>query len=129
MNDTLTLLYVEDEANIREEMVEILALDFEHIHVAKNGQEGLAMFQEFHPDIVISDIQMPLMDGITMAQNILSLDNKAKIILTTAFNEHDYLQKAQEAGVKSYINKPVNISELFEQIEALTTLKDDEGIS
>ena len=79
MNDALTLLYVEDEANIREEMVEILELDFEHIHVAKNGQEGLAMFQEFHPDIVISDIQMPLMDGITMAQNILSLDNTAKI--------------------------------------------------
>ncbi len=129
MNEALTLLYVEDEANIREEMVEILELDFEHIYVAKNGQEGLAMFQEFHPDIVISDIQMPLMDGITMAQNILALDNKAKIILTTAFNEHGYLQKAQEAGVKRYINKPVNISELFEQIEALAALKDDEGIS
>lgn len=129
MNDALTLLYVEDEASIREEMIEILELDFEDIHVAKNGQEGLEMFQKFHPDIVISDIQMPLMDGITMSQKILSIDSNAKIILTTAFNEQGFLDKATEAGIKSYINKPVNVSELFETIESLIALTNDEGRS
>lgn len=129
MNDALTLLYVEDEASIREEMIEILELDFENIHVAKNGQEGLEMFQQFLPDIVISDIQMPLMDGITMSQKILSIDSKAKIILTTAFNEQGFLDKAKEAGIKSYINKPVNVSELFETIESLIALTNDEGRS
>lgn len=123
MNDDLVLLYVEDEASIREEMIDILELDFEHIHVATNGQEGLEMFQKFHPDLIISDIQMPLMDGITMSQEILSIDPEAKIILTTAFNEQGYLEKAKEAGIKGYVNKPLNINELFEQIEAVLASK------
>ena len=118
MNENLTLLYVEDEASIREEMIEILELDFDNFHVATNGQEGLQMYQEFQPDIVISDIQMPLMDGISMSKEILSIDANAKIILTTAFNEQGYLEQAKEIGVNAYVNKPVNINELFEKIEA-----------
>ena len=123
MNNSLILLYIEDDTSIREEMMDILELDFEHIYVAKNGQEGLEMFQKFHPDIIISDIQMPLMDGIRMSQEILSIDPDAKIILTTAFNEQNYLNKAKEIGIKAYINKPVNINELFKKIEALTAPK------
>ena len=119
MTENLILLYVEDDVSIREEMTEILELDFEHFHVASNGQEGLQMYQEFHPDIVISDIQMPLMDGISMSKEILSIDANAKIILTTAFNEEGYLEKAKEIGVIDYVNKPVNINELFEKIEAI----------
>jgi len=119
MNPNLILLYVEDEKNIREEMVEILSLDFDTIHIAKNGQEGLDMFQDYHPDLVISDIQMPLMDGLSMSQKILALDDKAKIILTTAFNEEGYLKKSKDIGIVSYVKKPVNISELFETIEAV----------
>ena len=116
MNDNIILLYVEDEESIREEMVDILSLDFKNIHIAKNGQEGLNMFQTFHPDLVISDIQMPIMDGITMSQKILEINNEAKIILTTAFNEKDYLEQATKIGVESYINKPIDINELFEKL-------------
>jgi len=125
MNDELILLYVEDEASIREEMIDILELDFDHIHVATNGQEGLDMFKKFRPDVIISDIQMPLMDGISMSKEILSIDPDANIILTTAFNEQGYLEEAKETGVKSYVNKPVNINELFEKIEAVVASKKD----
>ncbi len=118
MTENLILLYVEDDASIREEMTEILELDFEHFHVAKNGQEGLEMYKEFHPDIIISDIQMPIMDGISMSKEILTIDANAKIILTTAFNEQGYLEKAKEIGVLNYVNKPVDINELFEKVEA-----------
>lgn len=118
MTDKLTLLYVEDDASIREEMIEILELDFEIFHVATNGEEGLQMYKEFHPDIVISDIQMPIMDGITMSKEILSIDANAKIVLTTAFNEKGYLKEAKVIGVLDYVNKPVDINELFEKIEA-----------
>lgn len=118
MTDKLILLYVEDDTSIREEMIEIFELDFEYFHVATNGQEGLQMYKEFHPDIVISDIQMPLMDGISMSKEILSIDVNAKIILTTAFNEQGYIEKAKEIGVTDYVNKPVNINELFEKIDA-----------
>ncbi len=123
MTDNLTLLYVEDDASIREEMIEILELDFDDFHVAVNGQEGLQMYQEFNPDLVISDIQMPVMDGIRMSKEILSIDPDAKIILTTAFNEQGYLEEAKSIGVMHYVNKPVNINELFENIEAVIALQ------
>jgi len=119
MNNDVTLLYVEDEASIREEMLDILSLDFGNIHVAQNGQEGLQMFQEFYPDIVISDIQMPMMDGIAMSKSILAVEPDAKIILTTAFNEQVHLEEAEKIGIKSYLNKPVDINILFETIKAL----------
>ena len=123
MKNKAILLYIEDEESIREEMIEILELDFPQIHVAKNGEEGFEMYQQFHPDIIISDIQMPLMDGITLSKKILSLDSNAKIILTTAFNEKGYLDRAKKIGVKSYISKPININELFEKIDAVLALK------
>ena len=119
MNDNLTLLYVEDEQSIREEMLEILELDFDSIYVAKNGQEGLEIFKEKRPDLIISDIQMPIMDGISMSKEILSIDDKAKIILTTAFNEQGFLDESKKIGIMGYVNKPVNISELFKTIESI----------
>lgn len=119
------VLYVEDDANIREEMIEILELDFEYLHVATNGEEGLQMYKDAHPDIIISDIQMPIMDGISMSKEILSINKNAKIILTTAFNEQGYLEEAKKLGVEGYVNKPVNINELFEKIEAaIASLKE-----
>ena len=121
MDNQLKILYVEDEENIREEMLEILQLDYDDIQVATNGQEGLAMYKEFHPDLIISDIQMPIMDGTHMSKEILSIDADAKIILITAFNEKAYLEEAKRIGVKSYINKPVNIKEFFEKIEEIFT--------
>ena len=117
MNSKLKILYVEDDVNIREEMIEILQLDYEDIHVATNGEEGLDMYKEFHPDLIISDIQMPIMDGIHMSKDILEIDANAKIILITAFNEKAYLEEAKWLGVKCYINKPVNIKELFDKIK------------
>lgn len=118
MTENLTLLYVEDDVSIREEMIEILELDFENFHIATNGEEGLQIYKAVQPDIVISDIQMPIMDGISMSKEILAIDPNAKIILTTAFNEQGYLEKAKEIGVINYVNKPVDINELFEKLEA-----------
>ena len=119
MYDKLKLLYVEDEQTIRDEMVEILGLDFEHIYTAKNGKEGLQVYHEIKPDLVITDIQIPVMDGISMSEEILATDPDVKIILTTAFNEDGYLDKAREIGITNYINKPVNLSELFNSIESI----------
>ncbi|PHR55024.1 MAG: hypothetical protein COA44_11770 [Arcobacter sp.] len=121
MNKKVTILYVEDEESIREEMIEILELDFNTIYVAKNGQEGLELYQEHNPSIIISDIQMPLMDGITMSKKILELNKNAKIILTTAFNEKGYLDEATSIGIIDYIKKPIDINELFKKIEAVST--------
>jgi len=60
------------------------------------------------------------MDGVCMSREILSMDKNAKIILITAFNEKSYLEETEAIGVKSYLNKPVNIDELFQKIEELS---------
>jgi len=121
MNDQSVLLYVEDEEHIREEMLEILELDFDKVYTAKNGQEGLEIYKKCEPDLVISDIQMPVMDGLTLSKEILSIKPDAKIILTSAFNEHSYREQIKEMGITAYISKPVNIHELFEQVNLALT--------
>jgi len=123
MNKEPLILYVEDEKDIRHEMSEILSLDFKNIIIAENGQDGLKMYQEHNPDLIITDVQMPYMNGIDMSKSILEINRDAKIIVMTAFNESDYITSAKEAGIKSYINKPVNINELFDSIHMLLALK------
>lgn len=120
MNQELAILYVEDEESIREEMVEILELDFENIFVAKNGQEGFEMYTKYLPDLIITDIQMPLIDGITMSKKILSQNPEAKIIMITAFNEDSFMNEAKSIGIQEYVNKPIDINKLFESIDRCT---------
>lgn len=124
----IKILYVEDEESIRDELVEILELDFENIIVANNGEEGLALYEIHHPDLVISDIQMPKMDGLKMCKEILNINKDAKIILTTAFNEGRFIQEADALKINAYITKPIDIKQLYAAIEtALThTQKDRE---
>lgn len=117
MDNDIKILYVEDEAAIRDEMTEILELDIGYLYVAKNGQEGLEMYKQYRPDIIISDVQMPVMDGITMCEEIRKIDPSAEIILTTAFNEKSFIEKAKEAGIERFVSKPVSIIKLFEHIE------------
>lgn len=117
MNKEKILLYVEDEASIREEMIEILELRFENILVAKNGQDGLEIYKKQNPDLVISDVQMPIMNGIEMSKEIKFLNPQAKIILTTAFNEPSFVSTSNEIGIDEYVSKPVEITKLFKAIE------------
>ena len=117
----ISLLYVEDDLHTREELSSILSYHIDDLHVAENGEEGLKLFQEKKPDLVLTDIKMPLLDGIAMSKKIRELDSNAKIILLTAFNEPDYLVEAIKINIDSYITKPVNIEELLENIEKLTT--------
>ena len=75
------------------------------------------MYKKYKPNLVISDIQIPLMDGIRMSKEIVTLNSDAKIILITAFNEKSFVDDAKEIGIQEYVNKPVKINKLFESIE------------
>lgn len=116
----ISLLYVEDDIHTREELSSILSYHIDNIYVAENGEKGLKLFEEKKPDLVITDIKMPLLDGIAMSKKIREFDSNAKIILLTAFNEPNYLVEAIKMHIDSYITKPVNIQELLENIEKLT---------
>lgn len=117
----IKILYVEDEESIRDELLEILELDFDNIIVASNGEEGLALYEIHHPDLVISDIQMPKMDGLQMCKEVLNINKDAKIILTTAFNEGRFIQEADALKISAYITKPIDIKQLYAAIETTLT--------
>ncbi|MBV6340627.1 response regulator transcription factor [Candidatus Magnetobacterium casense] len=100
-----SLLYVEDEDNVREGLVRFLQRRFKTVYVGRDGQEGLEQFKSHRPDIVITDIQMPVMDGLEMLSAIKEISTSTPVIITTAFNEIPYLMKAIELHVDSYIKK------------------------
>lgn len=116
----LTLLYVEDESSTREHLMFYLEDNFKHIIVATNGEEGLELFKKniSSIDMIISDIQMPKMDGLKMIYEIKKSNQKIPCILTTAYNDSEYLLEAIELGVLSYLIKPINIDTLFDKINS-----------
>lgn len=117
ISSTTKILCIEDDKSIRDEMYEVLSLDFEDIKLASNGKEGLEFYKSFKPDLIISDVQMPILNGIDMAKEILQIDPNAGIILITAFNEDSFKKTIKEMGLKEYISKPIDINQLFESID------------
>jgi diguanylate cyclase (GGDEF)-like protein/PAS domain S-box-containing protein len=110
------VLCVEDDATARGLLVHILKRRFSTVIVAKDGIEGLALFREHHPELVITDIQMPRLDGIGMARMICQEAPATPIIITTAHGEADLLLAAIDIGVSAYVLKPVTPKRLQEAI-------------
>lgn len=103
----LSIMHVEDDTSVRESLMRFLKRRFDTIFTAKDGHEGFETYKAHRPDIFITDIQMPVMDGIEMAKKILELNPDAVIVITTAFNEKPYIDKASEIGIFEYLKKPV----------------------
>ena len=113
---TLTVLYVEDDADTREQFSDFLRRSVGILITAENGVAGLEAFKKHTPDIVITDILMPQMDGLTMAQEILGMVPSLPIIVITAFEQTGYLMRAINMGIEKYVTKPVNSYQLFENL-------------
>jgi len=103
----LTVLLVEDEPDVLEAMAEFLRRRVGCLLLAADGSEGLARFQDKQPDLVVTDILMPIMDGLTMAGHIRERAPAVPILVVTAFGQMDYLMKAINMGIDSYVVKPV----------------------
>ena len=118
----IKLLYVEDDELIREELAETLEFDVKELIVAINGEEGLEKFKEYNPDVVITDIKMPKMNGLDMAGEIKKISPKTPVIVTTAFSDSNYLLKAIDIGIDKYVTKPVDLDKLYKALEEVVTL-------
>jgi len=112
---TVSVLLVEDDEATRESLGASLSVRYPGIAVysAVNGAQGLLLFQKHRPGIVITDISMPVMDGILMASNIRRIDPEAIIIAVTAHNDSHYLLKAFETGINQYFLKPADLGTLL----------------
>lgn len=118
--ENISILYVEDESTIRDEIVDILQGECLHLYAASNGEEGVALFEKYEPDIVLSDISMPKMDGLSMSRHIHDRAPQTPIIISSAFNDSDYLLEAIRLGIHYYLLKPMNIKELFDVLEKVS---------
>jgi DNA-binding response OmpR family regulator len=116
MLKNLTLLYVEDEDDIRRNAVEYLKRICKEVYEAKDGKDALLVWREKRPDIIITDINMPRLNGIDMAQYIRSSDSKTQIIIATAYTETDYLMKAVELQLVKYLVKPITKDKLLDAL-------------
>ena len=121
MNHTLpSILFVEDEPEVRFELERFLKRYSQEVIVATNGEEGLKYFKEKSPDIVISDIKMPKMNGIDMAKKIKKISPDQIIIFTTAHSDNNYFLEAIEMQVDGYILKPVDLGLLKKKINKIS---------
>jgi len=119
MFDNVVALYVEDEDMIRDSIGQLLGSMFKELYTAKNGLEGLEFYQEHHDviDIVITDINMPKMNGLDMLEKIKEINQFIPMLITTAHNDNNFLHRSIDIGLTGYVNKPIDIRKLLEVIK------------
>jgi len=110
---SLNALYVEDDSAILENYAKVFKEFFASLQTAQDGQEGLEKYKDGSFDLVITDINMPRMDGIEMIGHILKENPEQTIIVTSAHDESDYLLKLIDLGIEKFLIKPVDFSKML----------------
>jgi len=114
-NSKIRILVAEDETIIRLDLVEMLTeAGYEVIAQAENGAVAVELAKLHNPDLAILDVKMPVMDGITAAEQIISI---APVLMLTAFSQRELIERARDAGVMAYVVKPFSINDLIPAIE------------
>ncbi|MCT7580249.1 response regulator transcription factor [Aliarcobacter butzleri] len=116
---SLKVLIVEDEIKLANLIKASIKELFFKVNIAKDGIEGLKKFQSFKPDIIISDITMPNLDGLEMCQKIREESN-IPIVILSAYSEKEKLLKAIDLGINKYFIKPFDIEEFLEYLKNLS---------
>ena len=130
----LKLVIVEDEEIIRRGLVctiDWLKMGARVVGEAANGREALQVVHDQHPDVVLTDIKMPIMDGIALTEALQKEENPARFIYLTSYADFSYAQTALHLGVSDYLLKPVNEGELaaaLAKIDAVSGTPQDEQI-
>lgn len=112
----LEILFVEDDVVLNAMVSDALGMLGFKLTTAKNGEEGLKLFESKVFDVVLSDINMPIMDGLTMSQAIREINKQVPIVLLSAHNEADYLLQSISLGINGYLVKPAAVKEIIAQL-------------
>ena len=116
--DQLRVLVAEDEALIRLDLVELLTEEgYTVIAEAGDGEEALALARKLEPDLVVMDVKMPKMDGISAAAMIAE-ERIAPVVMLTAFSQRELVERARDAGAMAYVVKPFGASDVVPAIES-----------
>lgn len=124
--NSFKLLYIEDDKDIQEIYLNLLQEYVGEILCANDGKEGYEKYLSFKPDIILLDINMPKVDGLTLAKKIREVDKDVKIIITTSYSEREKLLQAIELYLIKYILKPIEPDELKDAMnKAIKELKNE----
>lgn len=112
------LLYVEDEIGIQKNIHEILDCIFKNIYLANDGEQAYKIYEDKKPDLIITDIKMPKLNGIELIKRIRKTDSKVRIIVTSAHTDLNFMLDAAELHLVKYIIKPITEPKLTESLES-----------
>lgn len=121
---TYKVLLVDDEEEVRnaiEQRINWEELGFEVIGKAQNGVKAMEIAEKLQPDVVITDIKMPYMNGLELARNLKEENPGVRILILTGFDEFEYAKEAVHLEIEEYILKPINANELSECLKRLKT--------
>jgi len=127
MLKNFTILYVEDEEMVRKNAVEFLNRVCKEVLQAKDGKEAIKIWSDRKPDIIITDINMPKLNGLDMAAYIRAQDKDVQIIVATAHSDTEYLLRAVELQLVKYIIKPITKDKLTHALEMSIELIEDKS--
>ncbi len=115
----IKILYVEDDRTTAEELGHFLKRRAGRVYVAHDGQEGLDLYEEHSPDIIIADLFLPKMGGIEMVKRIREMGYETPVIITSAVNDSNVILSAVDTGILKYILKPIKTTELLDELNIL----------
>jgi two-component system, chemotaxis family, chemotaxis protein CheY len=111
------VLVVDDDARMRQVLARLLrTVGFDRVDEASDGQEALTLLAESHPDLILTDNQMPRMDGITFTRQLRAAGDQTPIMMLSGHGDSHQVIIAIRAGVNNYLPKPINAEILFEKI-------------
>src|SRR5512143_1481139 len=118
---TISILLVDDIPETRENVKKLLSFerDFKVVGIAGTGGEGLALAKELRPDIVVMDINLPDMDGLQVAAQIVNSAPSTGVIVLSAQDNHHNMRRAMMAGAKAFLTKPSSPDALYHTIRAV----------
>lgn len=113
------VLIVDDAEFLRVRLTKILNAEGYEVFQAENGVKAVALYQESHPDVVLMDVTMPEMDGLTALKEIVHLDPKAKVVMLTALGQESVVLEAVKSGAKDFVVKPFEQDRVMNAITKL----------
>jgi YesN/AraC family two-component response regulator len=112
-----SILYIEDDDITRTQLSQFLKSQCKVLYTAADGQEGLTLFKQFEPDIVITDIEMPVLNGLEMAKEIRKTSLSTQIIIITAYTKPEYLLEAVNLQLIQYLVKPISLKKITQALK------------
>ncbi|MCQ5383853.1 response regulator [Hungatella hathewayi] len=124
-----SIILVDDEEEVRKSIIKQIdweSAGFQVVGDAENGEEALEKIEVLEPDVVLTDIRMPYMDGLTLAEKIRQRYPSTKVVIFSGYDDFEYAQKAIKLNVTEYILKPVNVEELTSILKRIKSNLDEE---